>query len=417
MTQKDLMNREEVLAKLNIKAGTLYAYVSRGLIKTAPHDDGRKSLYLRSDVERVGSRKRGREPRSAAAEATMRWGEPVLCSAITQITPNGPLYRNRSAVELATSGASFESVALLLMTGIWQDNIGTWPAIATPPDVMRLLDAYAHNVTKTDIGNILGMVSMALGMHGRGAAEIADASAVPAARLVIQSMAGCIGFLGPQRKFMERNAGESLAAFIIRAAGGKSSPEALRAMNGALTVLADNELAPATFAARVAASTNTDIFNCVATAIGSHVGFSTGTSTEKIETLLLPEKASGDVANRLDLVREYGASLFGFNHPLYPQGDARAGLILQLVRELKKPTPRIRATLDFLTLAEDRLAAQPSVAIALVTLSRALSLPDGTATAIWIVGRTAGWVAHALEQRTQAFLLRPRAKYIFTAPM
>ena len=417
MTQKDLMSREEVLAKLNIKAGTLYAYVSRGLIRTAQHDDGRKSLYLRSDVERVGSRKRGREPRAAAAEATMRWGEPVLCSAITQITPNGPVYRNRPAVELAASGASFESVAQLLITGVWQDRIAIWPAMATPADVMRLLDAYAQNVTKTDIGNILGMVPMALGMHGRGTAEIADGGAVQATRLMIQSMAGCIGFLGPKRKFTERNSDESLAALIIRAAGGKSSPEALRAMNGALTVLADNELAPATFAARVAASTNTDIFNCVVSAIGAHTGFTTGTSTEKIETLLLPEQASDDVAARLDLVREYGASLFGFNHPLYPSGDARAVLILQLVRELKNPARSSGATLDFLALAEDRLAAHPSVAIALVALARALSLPDGAATAIWIVSRTAGWVAHALEQRTQAFLLRPRAKYIFTAPV
>ena len=116
------MTREEGLARLNIKPATLYSYVSRGLIGTAPHDDGRRSLYVRADVERVGSRKRGRMPKAASAESTMRWGEPVLASAITHITPQGPLYRNRSAVEMAKAGSSFDSVSQLLMTGIWQDG-------------------------------------------------------------------------------------------------------------------------------------------------------------------------------------------------------------------------------------------------------------------------------------------------------
>jgi citrate synthase len=417
MPQKDLMSREEVLGTLNIKAGTLYAYVSRGLIKSVPHEDGRKSMYLRSDVERVGSRTRGRAPRSAAAESSMRWGEPVLCSAITRISADGPLYRNRSAVELAQSGASFESIAQLLMTGVWQDRIAAWPASPMPDDVMPFLNTYARKIGGTDMGNLLGMTALALGMQGRGNAEISNGTAVQDARLLIQAMAGCIGFLGPKRKFAVRNAGESLAAFILRAAGGQGSPAALRALNGAMTVLADNELAPATFAARVAASTNADVFNCVACAIGSHVGFSTGTATEKIETLLLPgNAAAGSAGQRLDLVREYGASLFGFNHPLYPEKDARADLILDLVRQLDAPAAATPETLAFLQLAEESLAAHPSVAIALVVLTRALALPDGSATAIWIVSRTAGWVAHVLEQRTQAFLLRPRAKYIFTAP-
>ena len=415
MMQKDLMTREEVLARLNIKSATLYSYVSRGLIKTAPHDDGRKSLYMRSDVERVGSRKRGRPPRQVAAESTMRWGEPIISSSITQITAQGPMYRNRSAVGLATAGASFESVAQLLITGVWQDSISAWPVIETPADVLPLLDTYAGTLASNDMGNVLGIVALAMGMCGRGQAEISDGNSVQAARLVIQSMVGCIGFLGPTRRFVRRDPGESLAAYILRAASGAASADALRAMNGALTVLADNELAPATFAARIAASTNADLFNCVAAAIGSHVGFSTGTATQKIESLLLQNAGAHSLESRLNLVREYGASLFGFNHPLYPDGDARADLILQLMRETPSATRETTETLDFLALAREKLGTHPGVAIALVTLARGLGLPDGSATAIWIISRTAGWVAHALEQRTQAFLLRPRAKFVATS--
>jgi citrate synthase len=193
--------------------------------------------------------------------------------------------------------------------------------------------------------------------------------------------------------------------------------ETLRAVTTALVVLADNELAPATFSARVAASTNADIFSCVAAAIGSHIGFSTGTGTEKIETLLLCEPLS-ELDSRVDRVREYGASLFGFNHPLYAGGDPRADLMLQAAAEIaghgdssSAAREGTRITIAFLERMRRELDAHPGVALGLVTLARALGLPDGTATAIWIVSRTAGWVAHVMEQRTQAFLLRPRAKY------
>jgi citrate synthase len=412
MTTRDLMTREEVLARLNIKPATLYSYVSRGLIGTAPHDDGRRSLYVRTDVERVGSRKRGRMPKAASAESTMRWGEPVLASAITHITPEGPLYRNRSAVDMAKAGSSFESVSQLLMTGVWQDGVTSWGALDTPQTVLPLFDAYAGKLDGDDIANLLGMVPLALGMQGRGAAEISDGSAVQAARVIMQTMAGCLGFLSNERAFVMRERGESLAAYLLRAAGGNCTPDAIFAVNGALTVLADNELAPATFAARVAASTNADLYNCVAAAIGSHVGFSTGTATEKVEILLLRDISNPDTAPRLQMVREFGASLFGFNHPLYPEGDVRANLILEQVRALQHATPDTTPTLEFLALADDKLSMRPGVAIALVVLARALGLPDGTATAIWIISRTAGWVAHVLEQRAQAFLLRPRAKYI-----
>jgi citrate synthase len=412
MATKDLMTREEVLARLDIKAATLYSYVSRGMIGTAPHDDGRRSLYVRADVERVGSRKRGRMPKAASAESTMRWGEPVLASAITLITPQGPLYRNRSAVEMAKAGSSFESVSQLLMTGVWQDGVSAWGPLDIPQAVLPLFGAYAGKLEGGDIANLLGMVPFALGMQGRGAAEISDGSAVQAARLIMQTMAGCLGFLSSKRAFVMRERGESLAAYLLRAAGGPATPDAVLAINGALIVLADNELAPATFAARVAASTNADLYNCIAAAIGSHAGFSTGTATEKIETLLLRDVAHFDPITRLQLVREIGASLFGFNHPLYPEGDMRANLVLEQVRALQHATPDTPPTLAFLALAEERLSMHPGVAVALVVLSRALGLPDGTATAIWIISRTAGWVGHVLEQRAQAFLLRPRAKYI-----
>jgi citrate synthase len=404
-----LLTREEAMKLMNVKSSTLYAYVSRGLIKTVRHEDGRRSLYSRADVERVARRRRGRPSREDETASTLRWGAPVLFSAVTQITPDGPRYRNRLAVDLANADVPFEPVVQFLMTGLWQDAIAAWPELGMPQDVRALLEAQVAPQSE-DIGNLMGMLVFALGMQGRGTSEISDGQSMQATRLILLGMAGCTGFLGPQRAFVAREPGESIAVQLIRAGGGSVTPEAVRVMNCALVLLADNELAPATFAARVAASTNADLYSCVATAIGSHIGPSTGTATRKIETTLLGEPMD-DIPTRLELVRDFGVNVFGFNHPLYPDGDPRANLILARVSQLPAPSASTWGTLDLLERARARHNAHPGVALALVTLSRALGLPDGTATAIWILSRTAGWVAHALEQRTQAFLMRPRARH------
>lgn len=76
-----------------------------------------------------------------------------------------------------------------------------------------------------------------------------------------------------------------------------------------------------------------------------------------------------------------------------------------------------RLTLDFLERTRTELNAHPGLAPGLVTLARALGLPDGASTALWIVGRSTGWGAHVMEQRTQAFMLRPRAKYGLGGPV
>src|SRR5262245_13472213 len=103
----------EAAALLGVKLPTLYAYVSRGLLRSLPAPRGRARRYLRADV--LALRERGPETRAAAG--ALRWGEPILESAITAMTPGGPAYRGRAASELAVSGLGFEAVAELLWTG------------------------------------------------------------------------------------------------------------------------------------------------------------------------------------------------------------------------------------------------------------------------------------------------------------
>lgn len=410
MAQKDYLTLDEALARLKVKPGTIYSYVSRGLVRRLPQSDPRKSHYAREDVDRLASRKRGRVGGAAAAESSMRWGEPVIQSGITYISLSGPIYRNRSAIDLANSGTSFESVAMLLYTGLWQDDAIAWPMVPTPRDLAPLLASRNGPVGPEDIGNLLAMATLALGMKGRGAVEMNEGNSIAAARMIVQTMVGCIGLLMPSRVFVERKAGETLAAYVLRAASVKDTPNARRAINAALIVLADHELAAATFTARVAASTNATLFNCVAAAISSHVGFTVGTATNSIETQLLGDLKSKKLVEALDLIRDYGANRFGFNHPLYAEGDPRAELILETAKKLVSPRSSLANIFPFLDTVR-KSGSKPGVALALAVLTKALGMPPGSATVLWIVARSIGWVAHALEQRSQAFMMRPRARY------
>ncbi|MCW5635168.1 MAG: helix-turn-helix domain-containing protein, partial [Rubrivivax sp.] len=107
------LSSKEAAAWLGIKLETLYAYASRGLVKGLPGARGRGRRYRREDLEPLRVRSAG------PAAGALRYGEPVLETGITRITPDGPAYRGRLATDLVREGRSFEAVAELLWTGQW----------------------------------------------------------------------------------------------------------------------------------------------------------------------------------------------------------------------------------------------------------------------------------------------------------
>lgn len=411
MAETDYLTLTQALELLKVKPSTLYSYVSRGEVRRIAQEDARRSLYAKVDVQRLASRKRGPLAGAAAAASTMRWGEPVVQTGITCISRQGPIYRNRAAIDLARSDTTFETVAQLMFTGLWREDRAAWPAVSIPADMRALLGRRDAVTGADDIGNLLAMVTLALGMHGRGAVEMDEGQGVAAARLVILTLSGCMGFLSSSKRFIQRRPDESIAAYVLRSAGVAASPQAQRAINGAMIVLADHELAAATLTARVAASTNASLFNCIAAAISCHVGFTVGTASNAVDTQVLDEIVRKKAIKARDLVRDYGDNRLGFNHPLYPDGDPRAEFILETSQALVPRKHPLSHVFPFLEAAR-RSGAKPGVAFALAVLTRALGMPAGSAAALWILARSAGWVAHVLEQRSQAFMMRPRARYI-----
>jgi citrate synthase len=172
-----------------------------------------------------------------------------------------------------------------------------------------------------------------------------------------------------------------------------------------MILCADHELNASSFTVRCVASTAASLHACVLAGLAALSGPHHGGMTARVESLWdeAGEATNPEVVLCARLSRE--GYLPGFGHLLYPDGDIRASAILEHLRGRKQ---RWRS----LAQAGENLTGQrPSLDFALVALRRHLELPEGAALGIFSVGRSIGWIAHAVEQRSQATLIRPRAAY------
>src|SRR5579859_1411312 len=113
----DWLSADEAARILGITRATLYAYVSRGLIRSsAAPGSSRLRRYAAEDVERLRGRAEDRRDPSRVAERALHWGVPVLESSITLIADGHLYYRGIDATELART-RSVEEVASLIWTG------------------------------------------------------------------------------------------------------------------------------------------------------------------------------------------------------------------------------------------------------------------------------------------------------------
>ena len=132
--------------------------------------------------------------------------------------------------------------------------------------------------------------------------------------------------------------------------------------------------------------------------------------TVRVESLWdeLEKARNPEAAVRARLER--GDDLPGFGHLLYPDGDVRASAILGRLGGREQRWRQLVQAVEKVT------GERPSVDFALVALRRHLELPVGTAFGLFALGRSIGWIAHALEQRSLGTLIRPRAAYVGPSP-
>ena len=384
------LSAREAAARLRVTPATLYAYVSRGLLRSEP-GAGRQRRYLAEDIEALQRRQvAAREPAAAALD----WGAPVLESAITAITPAGPCYRGRDALALARE-ASVREVAALL----WQGDAEALFAAENAPSASPRL------VAARDAASALPPLERCLVLLPQAAAEdprAFDLSPMAVARSgarMLRLMAAIIARNVPSVRPVD--------ALFAAAGGGNGTRSLLRA---ALILCADHELNVSAFTVRCVASAGANPYLAVTAGLAALRGARHGGLTERTGAFLEAVLGAGDLEAELAARLRRGEAFPGFGHPLYPQGDPRARVLLELLAESGSEAALaarpVAAAIEALT------GRAPTIDWALAVLGRSLALPAGGALALFALGRTLGWIAHAQEQYASGRIIRPRARYV-----
>jgi citrate synthase len=403
------MSSAEALSVLGVKPQTLYSYVSRGMVRRICLD-GKTSLYSREDVKRLKARSTARSGHGAVAGGALQWGEPVLVTGITEITERGPRYREHLAIDLAREGCTYESVAEYLWTTDALNPSIRWPAdksISTiVPQVIALTEAYPSiqlRQLQTEIVVLLGIEESQRSDEPKAEPSLASA------RALVQALCMAFGFVGRRRGFVAPEENEGIANYIFRAFGIDADKSQIRVLNAALVLMADHEFTRATFAARIAASSGVELYSCIGAALHVHFGSALGLRCDRIEQALQAFSATDGVPHAPALLNN--GPVGGFGHPLYTEGDPRANVILELALGLKKHAATTRETVAMLK-SIDKQNGAITLDAALIVLCRALGLNGPVAGGLLAACRSAGWIAHVIEQSKQDFMIRPRGKFV-----
>ena len=395
------LTAQQAADALGITRATRYAYISRGQLRSEPTPGRPKERrYYREDIERLRERKETRRDPAKAAARGLHWGGPVLESGITLIHNGRFFYRGHDAVTLAKS-ASLEQVAGLLWAA--EENEGEKLFNQPSPLSFRRLASL-----RTPAPDLLTVLQAALPIGG--AEDFASYDLSPAAvRLTGARIMRLFTNVIAQR--------DSLSPIHLSLQARWAPRKVLVAdvIRTALVLCADHELNVSAFTARCAASAGASPYDVISAALGTFQGYKHGGAAERVSALLAevdtPREARGVVAGRL----RRGEPLPGFGHRLYPAGDPRAVQLLRLAggggneEEWQRVRSLMRAGSE---LARDL----PNLDFGLAAVTRVYGLPDHAPALLFALGRTVGWIAHAIEEYASGQLIRPRARYTGPAP-
>jgi citrate synthase len=383
----------EATKLLRVSRATLYAYVSRGRIRSeATAGKTRNRRYARDDIERLRARTDERRNPEKAAEHALHWGLPILESAITLIAEGHIYYRGRDAAELART-SSLADVAALLWTASADGGAQLSAAARLPSTKGR--DADAPFVARAQATLALSAAKDPLGYDLRPRAVAQTGWRILQALATVAANGGA-----PE---------PTIDATLAKAWGVRAATPLLRA---ALILCADHELNVSTFTARCVASAGASPYGVVIAGLAALEGVKHGGTTGRIEALWDSLRRSADLRGALAERLRRGERIDGFGHPLYSGGDPRAAVLLAML-----PKSKTAAFARELTAAVDTVLGEPpNVDFALVAFAKALGLPNGTALTVFALGRTLGWIGHAIEQYGHDAIIRPRAKYVGEKP-
>src|SRR6202021_635347 len=305
------LSAREASAELAISPATLYAYVSRGLIRSEPSSDSRSHRYRAEDIRNLKERRTpSPEPRGLRSfDADL----PVMDSAIATITEDGPIYRGVNCIELAETD-TLEHAATLLwdVTGVDPFSPDNCPLVSAEMRSVAVPAADAAAIDPT-----IAVLALAASADPRAFTRAADGRAMVGGRILRLVVAATVNGAAWD---------EPLHMHCARA-WAPANRHAADLIRRALVLLADHELNASTFTVRCAASTGLNLYDAMIAGLVALKGPKHG-GAGVLAAQLVRTLVDGDVAPVIRERGALGARFAGFGPGVYKHGDPRAHALL-----------------------------------------------------------------------------------------
>lgn len=387
----------EAAQRLGVKRATLYAYVSRGLLRSERRPGQQESLFDRGQIDAMASATRP----PGGPQPVLRFRS--IATSVSSQVEGDLLYRGRPLHEVVTLGSFEEAAAIVLGTSGTQAvpspalgmvgavDLSALPVERRMPVAIQLLAAADPFASDTD-------------------PERVRAAALPTVRAAV-TLAGGLplvpgrdagsGDLSGDRAMAGTTSTDrapDLATLALAALGGsptRASPGDVAVLRVLLVALLDHGLTASTVAARVTASTRAGLYDCLSAAYAAMAGPLHGAAPVAAHALLTEDGDPAVLVARS--LRERGG-VAGFGHFLYPDGDPRAEVVLEALWR-RRGTTRLRRRVEGLAaLVAERTGALPNIDLASAAVLHALRLPAESGEVVFQVARSVGVAAHVAEE-------------------
>jgi citrate synthase len=397
------LSTKEAAELLGVKPETVYAYVSRGQLSSRRVPGGRGSTFEAAEVEALARRNRRDSAGTPAAG-----GELSVRTRITLIESDRYYFRGVDAAELA-SRHSYEEVAEWLWTGRLRPGITFTAPEASVAAARRAVDALPEHTGPTDR---LRVAAIAAAVADPLRFDLSEDAVLGTARTLIPTLVAAL----PARRG-HRDEGPLAHRLWARLTGLDADEASLRVLDTALALLVDHDLAASTLAVRVAASARAHAYAAVSAGLGVLEGPLHGAASGVAHRLLLDVLDEGDAAPVIAHELRAGRRIPGLGHRLYPGEDPRARVLFGLLEDIPQAAPALAAARDIVATTARHAPLHANVDLALAVFTASSGMQATAGETIFAVARTAGWIAHALEEYGERPLrMRPSGHYVGHKP-